>query len=265
MSDSQQLRASISKVIASAREAGDDLHDYANLALRVTSPAPATIATLILSEKARRLLHAVELLSNNSLDDQIATLARSSLEGAIDVQYLSADTTRRIKRRGVVLDVNYKANLFISHHEILGERLFPGRVDRLALEEAVQLRMARGLPGRSAYWHCSSTKLICEELKGRPDRAPPRLIEQHYDLFAHLSSFVHPHPHDRVYLASSQGGLQLTVGHDDLVPVTAAIVSCLDVFTHAAVRLKYDQAADSAITLMESVNRLLLEARRPPM
>jgi Family of unknown function (DUF5677) len=263
MTISEDLRGTVTEILRATTAIGNDVHDYANRALRVVEPASIALVILLLAEKARRILRAVEALSDRGLDDQIGTLARSALETAIDVEYLSADTTRRIKRRDVLLDVAYKAELFMTHHVVLGVRLFPDSVAPKIMEAAGQLRTKRGLPASHPYWHCSTTKLICEELKQRADRVPPGNVGQSYDIFSFLSTFVHSHPHDAMYLVESDGRVQLSDRYEDLMPLTTAITCCLDIFVQAGVRLDRDVApnAPELIGNLTDVLRALLQHR----
>jgi len=147
--DDIDVSGTIRDVHALAQGLGRDIHESANRALGGTPSAPVAVVTLMLAEKARRILDAVGTWPKGALTIRSA-LARSALEISIDTQYLNADTTRRWDGRDVPLDVAYKAELFMTHHVILGARLFPDRVDPGSWRRCIAFGQAAGSRRRLA-------------------------------------------------------------------------------------------------------------------
>ena len=263
MSTENELRARVINVLDQSIAIGHDLHDYTNRALQVVDPALIALSIIMLGERAWRAMRAIRAMIDTNLDDQVGVLARSVVEGALEMDYLTTNTTRRTRGAAISLPVEVKAQLFLTHYEIARARFLgePPLPLPPALVEARRLRSDLHLPTSSAHWHCSTTRTICEELKARPDMVgAPLAVDRQYSAFAHLSTYAHAHPHDTVYFGdpSKHGGhLWLRMGFHDLGNAALAAASGLHALTLWGVRVDRKIGLGAGQLVQELTNVLL--------
>jgi len=230
---------------------GDSLFDRTNAeiekGLEVTLVASETI---MLGARAVNALRAIRVLADYHVDDQVAVIARSLVEAAVDVEYLNTTTVRRLGGdREVELTPDTKSLLFSSHKPLalfnivteaeelgpddplpdeIAEDLPEGHWDRVreARREALQMRERLGLR-ESPYWACAGNAAMMAELRRAVPLEVGRL-RQHRRFFQDFSFFAHANPNDTPYVVQPSRKLRSSFQEDSILG--AAVIAALETF-----------------------------------
>jgi hypothetical protein len=230
---------------------GDGLFRRTNSAIEMGLVlTPVAQQTVMLGARGLNALYAVRVLAEYNVDDQIAVIARSIVEAAIDVEYLNETTRRTRGGREVELTSEAKAELFATHKPIVAfntissaEELGPddplpddlaaefptGYWDELrrAKDEALRLRSELGLNTKSPYWSCAGNWNQVAELRHALPAQAGR-YRQHRRAFENFSFFTHANPNDAPYVVRETGKLRTAFRLNSVID--GAIVSALELF-----------------------------------